>query len=190
MGGKGRFSAGRGFFVSPPVSSESYCFIIHAMGANRPLAGRLSVAVLTVHGTLRAAGSGLPHPPHSHPRSGRRMPGSPVPAQSEPTTNRSDRRGRRSREAAGSEQACSLPRLLAPQVFAAPGVESNARSSHSLQTKPRLGLRLPQANVSGFLHEARGGRGSERRGVGGQQQAGLNSDSAQAAGEPVHAAPE
>lgn len=160
------------------------------MGANRPLAGRRSVAVLTVHGTLRAAGSGLPHPPHSHPRSGRRMPGSPVPAQSEPTTNRSDRRGRRSREAAGSEQACSLPRLLAPQVFAAPGVESNARSSHSLQTKPRLGLRLPQANVSGFLHEARGGRGSDRRGVGGQQQAGLNSDSAQAAGEPVHAAPE
>jgi hypothetical protein len=48
------------FFFFPPASSESYCFIIHAMGANRPLAGRRSVAVLTVHGTLRAAGSAPP----------------------------------------------------------------------------------------------------------------------------------
>lgn len=41
-------------------------------GCYRPLLGRRSVAVLTVHGTLRAAGSA---PPRSHPRSGRRIPG-------------------------------------------------------------------------------------------------------------------
>ncbi|VTJ78932.1 Hypothetical predicted protein, partial [Marmota monax] len=36
------------------------------MGANRPLAGRGSVAVLTVHGTLRAAG--WAPPPESSPQ--------------------------------------------------------------------------------------------------------------------------
>lgn len=64
----------RCFFFSPPASSESYCFIIHAMGANRPLASHRSLAVLTVHGTLRATDS---VPPQSHPRSGNILRSSP-----------------------------------------------------------------------------------------------------------------
>ncbi|EGW07563.1 hypothetical protein I79_016962 [Cricetulus griseus] len=44
------------------------------MGANRPLASHRSLAVLTVHGTLRATGS---VPPQSHPRSGKILRSSP-----------------------------------------------------------------------------------------------------------------
>lgn len=58
------------FFFFPPASSESYCFIIHAPGANRPLARRRSVAVLTVHGTLRAAGPAPPTSPRVIPAAG------------------------------------------------------------------------------------------------------------------------
>uniref|UniRef100_A0ABI7WCM3 Uncharacterized protein n=2 Tax=Felis catus TaxID=9685 RepID=A0ABI7WCM3_FELCA len=123
-------------FSFPSASSESYCFIIHAMGANRPLAGRRSVAVLTVHGTLRAAGSA---PPQSHPRSGRRIPGS-RPRSVGWGRNRSG--GRAVEPGSGGEHACSFPRLPTPLVFAATRVESNSRSSHTLQTQ--LLLRLPR----------------------------------------------
>nr|KAF6431634.1 hypothetical protein HJG63_008145 [Rousettus aegyptiacus] len=107
------------------------------MGANRPLAGRRSVAVLTVHGTLRAAGSA---PPRSHPRSGRRIPGS-RPSSVGRGRYRSGRRA--VKPGSGGERACSLPRLPTLLVFAAATrVESNSRFSHSLQTQ--LLLRLPR----------------------------------------------
>ena len=123
-------------FFPPLASSESYCFIIYAMGANRPLASRRSVAVLTVHGTLRAAGSA---PPQSHTRNRQRNPGSRH-CSVEWGWNRS---GRRAVEpGSGRERAGSLPRLPTPLVFAATRVESSSRSRHSLQTQ--LLLRLPR----------------------------------------------
>lgn len=119
---------------SPSASSESYCFIIHAMGANRPLAGHRLLAVLTVHGTLRAQGS---VPPQSHPRSGKVLRSSP----------HALGRGRNSfctramEPGSGGEQPCSLARLSALLVLTATRVKSNSRSSHSLCTQSLFRLR-------------------------------------------------
>lgn len=110
---------------SPPASSESYCFIIHAMGANRPLAGHRLLAVLTVHGTLRATGS---VPPQSHPRSGKIL------RSSLQALGRGRNRfcKRAAEPGSGLEQTCSLPRLTAALVLTATRVKSNSRSSYSL----------------------------------------------------------
>lgn len=106
--------------------------------------------------------------PRSHPCRRRRSPGS------RPGSVGWGRgRGRSGRRAAepgsGGERACSLPRLPALLVSAAPRVESNSRSSHSLQTQPLL----RQIGVASRTRRW------------GQQPASLNSDSAPAAGKPV-----
>lgn len=124
------------------------------MGANRPLAGRRSVAVLTVHGTLRAAGSAPPPPTQSHPRSGRRIPGS-RPRSVGRGQNCSGRRavglGR------GGERACSLPRLPARRSLLllelspihVPGTHSKPRlCSDSGRPGKRESLPAPGAGAS------------------------------------------
>ncbi|XP_060004378.1 uncharacterized protein LOC132519913 isoform X2 [Lagenorhynchus albirostris] len=78
------------------------------MGANRPLASRRSVAVLTVHGTLSAADSEPAPRPRRVITATRRGSRAPVPALSDGAgTGLSGRRW--SREAAGSEPAASPP---------------------------------------------------------------------------------
>lgn len=122
MGGGSAIDAS---FFSPSASSESYCFIIHAMGANRPLAGHRLLAVLTVHGTLRATGL---VPPQSHPLSGKILRSSP-----QALGRGRNRFGKRAAESgSGLEQTCSLPRLTALLVLTATRVKSNSRSSYSL----------------------------------------------------------
>lgn len=152
----------------PPAFSESYCFIIHAMGANRPLAGRLrsQYSQFTGHCAPRARG-----PPRTTPQSS--PPRAEDPRLSSPALSEGGQNG--SVEPGGcGERACSLPRRPAPRLLAeaAPGVESNARSSHC------SGSGCPGERES-----------LPARGAGGRQQAGLNSrlcSGSGRGGEPVN----
>lgn len=159
------------FFFSSffsPAFPESYCFIIHAMGANRPLAGRLrsQYSQFTGHCAPRARGPPRTTPQSSPPRA--EDPGLSSPAVSEGGQNGSVESG------GCRERACSLPRRPAPRLLAeaAPGVESNARSSHC------SGSGCPGERES-----------LPARGAGGRQQAGLNSRLCSCSGrggEPVN----
>lgn len=107
------------------------------MGANArsPAAVQLQYSQFTGHCAPRAR-----RPPQSHPRSGRRIPGSRGRA-----VGRGQARsgGRAVEPGSGGERSCSLPCLPAPFVSAATRVVSNSRSSHSLQTQPRSGSGCP-----------------------------------------------
>lgn len=138
------------------------------MGANRPLAGRLrsQYSQFTGHCAPRARGPPRTTPQSSPPRA--EDPGLSSPAVSEGGQNGSVESG------GCRERACSLPRRPAPRLLAeaAPGVESNARSSHC------SGSGCPGERES-----------LPARGAGGRQQAGLNSRLCSCSGrggEPVN----
>ncbi|XP_033277520.1 uncharacterized protein LOC117200066 [Orcinus orca] len=155
------------------------------MGANRPLASRRSVAVLTVHGTLSAADSEPAPRPRRVITATRRGSRAPVPALSDGAgTGLSGRRC--SREAAGSEPAASPPANPARLCC----YSSCVQFTFQPLTPDPASAPAAQANVSRFLHEVLGLATSQsqlrlRSGSGGASQQIENEKSRQVASGTV-----